>query len=220
MPTMPLPSMNGSTRSKSWPRTARGQRTRDEILVAAQAVFEREPALSSPESATSPRTPVSGMAPSISTSNRRKTSSASSSTPSSRSSWRAPRTSSNHKVTTRPSCTRSRRSPMSDPPLLPLLQAQRLAVGDPRSRAATFNDDFRRIRTGVRHVLAHRTEERIRVLQAAGIADPTIDARVAALLLRSMVDSFAYHWRVLGEKVAGSRRGCDDDETVRAQAMD
>lgn len=66
-------------------------------------------------------------------------------------------------------------------------------------QVATFNEEFRTIRRGMRQLFVARAERGIRRLQRQGLADAGLDAHVAANALGSMVDNFAYVWLVLGE---------------------
>ena len=66
-------------------------------------------------------------------------------------------------------------------------------------QVATFNDKLREIRREIRCAFVDRARASIERMQAAGIALPDVDARYAANALGSMVDRFAYVWLVLDE---------------------
>lgn len=67
-------------------------------------------------------------------------------------------------------------------------------------QVATLNDQLRELRRDGREVLVERSRRAILHWQAAGLADPELNARYAANALGNMVDRFAYVWFVLGEE--------------------
>lgn len=67
-------------------------------------------------------------------------------------------------------------------------------------QAATLNDQLRELRRDGRELLVERSRRAIMHWQAAGLADPELNARYAANALGNMVDRFAYVWFVLGEE--------------------
>jgi AcrR family transcriptional regulator len=64
---------------------------------------------------------------------------------------------------------------------------------------AAYNDYFRELRLRMRNLFVQRNTRGIRALQAAGLADPELDAALAASVLGGMVERAAYLWFVLGE---------------------
>lgn len=66
-------------------------------------------------------------------------------------------------------------------------------------QVATFNDDMREMRRRTRAAFVSRAERRLTDLQERGLAHRDVDARYAANALGSMVDRFAYVWLVLDE---------------------
>lgn len=66
-------------------------------------------------------------------------------------------------------------------------------------QVAMIIPEFADIRRSVRAQLVSRFEDRVRWLQSVGAADPELDAHVAAHALRSMADHFAYVWKVQKE---------------------
>lgn len=76
------------------------------------------------------------------------------------------------------------------------LNASLMAVFE---QVATFDEQVREMRQSVRRLSAQRIEREIRRLQADGLADQELDARCAANALASMVNNFAYTCFVIGE---------------------
>lgn len=66
-------------------------------------------------------------------------------------------------------------------------------------QVATFDEQVREMRQHVRRLSAQRIEREIRRLQADGHADPGLEPRCAANALASMVNNFAYTQFVIGE---------------------
>ncbi|OZG26319.1 TetR family transcriptional regulator [Williamsia sp. 1138] len=67
-------------------------------------------------------------------------------------------------------------------------------------QVATFNEDIRQMRIGLRSKFTDRNKRAIMRWQDQGIADPDIDPYYAANALGTMVDRFAYTWFVLGQE--------------------
>lgn len=65
--------------------------------------------------------------------------------------------------------------------------------------AASHDEHCAQIRRRVRDVFNRRAESGIRRLQDLGVADRTVDGRLAAAALTSMVDNLTYIWLGLGE---------------------
>ncbi|GAA4068051.1 TetR/AcrR family transcriptional regulator [Nonomuraea soli] len=107
-----------------------------------------------------------------------------------------------------------------------------LAPGDPRARieaanrlylrawaansrmvrmleqAAAGDDRFRALLLEVREVFVRRGADGLRRLQEQGLADPSLDPRLTAIMLGGMVEHFAHVWLDLGEQA--------DEETAVA----
>jgi len=64
---------------------------------------------------------------------------------------------------------------------------------------STYDDHFRRLRLGMRDMWLQRNERGIRRLQQIGLADPHLDAALAASALGGMVEHFGHVWFVLGQ---------------------
>lgn len=64
-------------------------------------------------------------------------------------------------------------------------------------QAATFNPRLREMRRNIRHSFRNRTEKGLRHLQAQGRADPALSPRCTAEALTSMVSNFCYASLVL-----------------------
>jgi AcrR family transcriptional regulator len=74
-------------------------------------------------------------------------------------------------------------------------------------QVAILNEDFRRARLEVRREFRDRIERGIRRMQAQGLAEQSLSARVAAEAITSMLSNFAYVTLALGEHY-------DEDEAV------
>jgi AcrR family transcriptional regulator len=67
-------------------------------------------------------------------------------------------------------------------------------------QVATFSEEFREMRLGLRHRLVRRAEHSIARLATAGETQiGTLDRGVLANALAGMVENFAYAWFILGE---------------------
>jgi AcrR family transcriptional regulator len=66
--------------------------------------------------------------------------------------------------------------------------------------AATADDRFGRLLMELREVFVRRGADGVRRLQEQGLADPTLDPRLTAVMLGGMVEHFAHVWLDLGEQ--------------------
>lgn len=66
-------------------------------------------------------------------------------------------------------------------------------------QVATFDDEMREVRRRTRQAFVDRIERTLSRLQRDGLAHRDVDPRYAASALGSMVDRFAYVWLVLDE---------------------
>lgn len=66
-------------------------------------------------------------------------------------------------------------------------------------QAATADDRFRGLLLELREVFVRRGAEGLRRLQDQGLADPSLDPRLTAIMLGGMVEHFAHVWLDLGE---------------------
>ncbi|MEU0571200.1 TetR/AcrR family transcriptional regulator [Nonomuraea sp. NPDC005983] len=67
-------------------------------------------------------------------------------------------------------------------------------------RAAVGDDRFGRLLLELREVFVRRGADGLRRLQEQGLADPTLDPRLTAIMLGGMVEHFAHVWLDLGER--------------------
>ncbi|MFI6902615.1 TetR/AcrR family transcriptional regulator [Nonomuraea sp. NPDC050394] len=66
-------------------------------------------------------------------------------------------------------------------------------------QAATTDESFAGLLLELREVFVRRGAEGLRRLQDQGLADPTLDPRLTAIMLGGMVEHFAHVWLDLGE---------------------
>ncbi|MER6948610.1 TetR/AcrR family transcriptional regulator [Nonomuraea sp. NPDC000554] len=66
--------------------------------------------------------------------------------------------------------------------------------------AAVGDDRFGRLLLELREVFVRRGADGLRRLQEQGLADPTLDPRLTAIMLGGMVEHFAHVWLDLGER--------------------
>ncbi|WP_327091352.1 TetR/AcrR family transcriptional regulator [Nonomuraea sp. NBC_01738] len=66
-------------------------------------------------------------------------------------------------------------------------------------QAASDDDRFGRLLLELREVFVRRGADGLRRLQEQGLADPTLDPRLTAIMLGGMVEHFAHVWIDLGE---------------------
>lgn len=67
-------------------------------------------------------------------------------------------------------------------------------------QAATADGRFGRLLLELREVFVRRGAEGLRRLQEQGLADPSLDPRLTAIMLGGMVEHFAHVWLDLGEQ--------------------
>jgi AcrR family transcriptional regulator len=67
-------------------------------------------------------------------------------------------------------------------------------------QVATFNEDFRRLRSEHRHQLIDRTAGAIRRWQQEGLVRQSLDPEMAARAMSAMVDHTLYLWLVQGDE--------------------
>ncbi|MEV0596279.1 TetR/AcrR family transcriptional regulator [Nonomuraea cavernae] len=67
-------------------------------------------------------------------------------------------------------------------------------------QAALTEEGFRGLLLELREVFVRRGADGLRRLQEQGLADPTLDPRLTAIMLGGMVEHFAHVWLDLGER--------------------
>ncbi|WP_180903287.1 TetR/AcrR family transcriptional regulator [Nonomuraea indica] len=67
-------------------------------------------------------------------------------------------------------------------------------------QAATAEESFRELLLELREVFVRRGAQGLRRLQDQGLADPSLDPRLTAVMLGGMVEHFAHVWLDLGER--------------------
>ncbi|NRQ38085.1 helix-turn-helix transcriptional regulator [Nonomuraea sp. NN258] len=85
-------------------------------------------------------------------------------------------------------------------------------------QAATADDRFGGLLLELREVFVRRGAEGLRRLQEQGLADPSLDPRLTAIMLGGMVEHFAHVWLDLGEK-ADERTAVDHLTRLWARAI-
>ncbi|MCT9929328.1 TetR/AcrR family transcriptional regulator [Planotetraspora sp. A-T 1434] len=75
-------------------------------------------------------------------------------------------------------------------------------------QAATADESFRDLLLELREVFVRRGADGLRRLQEEGLADPSLDPRLTAIMLGGMVEHFAHVWLDLGERT-------DEETAVR-----
>ncbi|NUP01127.1 MAG: TetR/AcrR family transcriptional regulator [Nonomuraea sp.] len=84
--------------------------------------------------------------------------------------------------------------------------------------AATTDDRFGRLLLELREAFVRRGAEGLRRLQEQGLADPSLDPRLTAVMLGGMVEHFAHVWLDLGER-ADERTAVDHLTRLWARAI-
>ncbi|MGI5272692.1 TetR/AcrR family transcriptional regulator [Nonomuraea sp. CA-218870] len=84
--------------------------------------------------------------------------------------------------------------------------------------AATVDDRFGGLLLELREVFVRRGEDGLRRLQEQGLADPSLDPRLTAIMLGGMVEHFAHVWLDLGEP-AGEEAAVDHLTRLWARAI-
>jgi AcrR family transcriptional regulator len=74
-------------------------------------------------------------------------------------------------------------------------------------QAATADESFRDLLLELREMFVRRGAEGLRRLQEEGLADPSLDPRLTAVMLGGMVEHFAHVWLDLG-------KSCDEKTAV------